>query len=363
MDGVSKIRSTQLFCILFVSRIITTLMLMPSKERSAITVDMLPRVLLWDVLVFLCILPVLVIYEKGKSGILDYANGISPAACKITAALLALYFLLENIILLSGFEVFSTTVVFPEMNAILFIILFTGICAYIASLGLEALARTSSVVMVLTVIVVALLLSTLVPQVRKFNFTPLFYDGIQPVLRSAFRSLSSTSEIAIFAVIMPHATGKIKRAYWKWMAWISGSILVLSFFAVGVLGEFASTQIFPFYTLAEIAKAGIFQRLDSVMTSVWVACAAVKSGLLIYLFSYCVKRIFPHAPKGALIFTAGALITLATGYVSFDENRYLAISEYWFSLAVFAVVVFLIPLLLLIAGAVRDRRIRKGADS
>lgn len=359
MDGVSKIRSTQLFCMLFVSRIITTLMLMPSKERSAITVDMLPRVLLWDVLVFLCVLPALLIYDKGKSGILDYANGISPAACKVTAAILALYFLFENISLLSGFEVFSTTVVFPEMNSILFIVLFTGICAYIASLGLESLARTSSVVAVLTIIIVGLLLATLIPQVRKFNFTPLFYDGVQPVLRSAFRSLSSTCEIAIFAVIMPHATGKIKRSYWKWMTWISGSILVLSFFAVGVLGEFASTQIFPFYTLAEISNVGVFQRLDSVMTSVWVACATVKSGILVYLFSYCIKRIFPNARKSILIFIASLATALSVGFISFDEKRYLAISNYWFSLAIFVVVMLIVPLLLLLASAVRNKRSRK----
>lgn len=359
MEGVSKIRSTQLFCLLFVSRIITALMLMPAMERSATTVDMLPRVLIWDVLLFLCVLPVFAIYDRGKSGILDYADGISPVAGKVVAALLAVYFLFENINLISGFEVFSTTVVFPEMNALLFIVVFTAVCAYIASLGLEALVRASAVVAVLTVIVVGLLLVTLIPQVRAFNFAPLFYDGVSPVFQSAFRSLANTSEIAVLAVIMPHTAGKIKRTYGKWMVWISVSILILSFFAVGALGAFASTQVFPFYTLAEIASIGVFQRLDSVMTSVWVACAAVKSSLFLYLFSHCIRRAIPKSGKNIYIF-GGALITaLGVGYISLNEERYIAINQYGLSLAIFAVVMLVIPLLLLFAGAVRKRRLRK----
>lgn len=334
-------------------------MLMPAMERSATTVDMLPRVLIWDVLLFLCVLPVFAIYDRGKSGILDYADGISPVAGKIVAALLAVYFLFENINLISGFEVFSTTVVFPQMNALLFIVVFTAVCAYIASLGLEALVRASAVVAVMTVLVVGLLLTTLIPQVRAFNFAPLFYDGVSPVFQSAFRSLANTSEIAVLAVIMPNATGKIKRTYGKWMAWISISILVLSFFAVGALGAFASTQIFPFYTLAEIANIGVFQRLDSVMTSVWVACAAVKSSLFLYLFSHCIRRVVTKNGKNIYIL-GGALITaMCVSYISLDEERYIAINQYGLSLTIFAVVMLAIPLLVLLAGAVCKRRLRK----
>lgn len=360
MEGVSKIRPTQLFCLLFVSRIITALMLMPAMERSATTVDMLPRVLIWDFLLFLCALPVFAIYSRGKSGILDYADGISPIAGKIVAILLALYFLFENINLISGFEVFSTTVVFPEMNALLFIAIFSAVCAYIASLGLEALARASAVVAVLTILVVGLLLATLIPQVRAFNFAPLFYDGVSPVFQSAFRSLSNTSEIVVLAVIMPHATGKIKRTYGKWMAWISISILVLSFFAVGALGAFASTQIFPFYTLAEIANIGVFQRLDSVMTSVWVACAAVKSSLFLYLFSRCVRRTVPQGGKNVYILVGALITALCVSYISLDEDRYIAINQYAPSLVVFAIVALVVPLALLLAGAFRKRHLRKG---
>ncbi|MFR8011186.1 MAG: GerAB/ArcD/ProY family transporter [Clostridia bacterium] len=363
MEGVSKIRSTQLFCLLFVSRIITALMLMPAMERSATTVDMLPRVLIWDVLLFLCALPVFAIYDRGKSGILDYADGISPVAGKIVAALLALYFLYQNINLISGFEVFSTTVVFPEMNALLFIVVFTAVCAYIATLGLESLVRASAIVAVLTVLVVGMLLATLIPQIRAFNFAPLFYDGVSPVFQSAFRSLANTSEIAVLAVIMPHATGRMKRTYGKWMAWISIAILVLSFFAVGALGAFASTQIFPFYTLAEIASIGVFQRLDAVMTSVWVACAAVKSSLFLYLFSHCIRRTVPRGKKNIWIL-GGALITaLCVSYISLDENRYIAINQYVPSIAIFAAVVLVIPLLLLLTGTIRQRRLRKEGEA
>lgn len=360
MEGVSKIRSTQLFCLLFVSRIITALMLMPAMESSATTVDMLPRVLIWDVLLFLCVLPVFVIYDRGKSGILDYADGISPIACRIVAVILALYFLFENINLIAGFEVFSTTVVFPEMNSFLFIAVFAAVCAYIASLGLESVARASAVVAVLTIVIVGLLLTTLIPQVRAFNFEPLFYDGVKPVIQSALRSLANTSEIAVLAVVMPHATGKIKRTYGKWVAWLSVSILVLSFFAVGALGAFASTQIFPFYTLAEIASVGVFQRLDSVMTSVWVACAAVKSSLFLYLFASCTRRALPKGGKNIHILIGTLITALCVGYISLDEDRYIALNQYVPSLIIFAAVVLVMPVLLLIAGAVRKRRLRKG---
>ena len=359
MEGVSKIRSTQLFCMLFVSRIITTLMLMPALERSSISVDMLPRVLIWDVLVFLFALPLFVMYDRGKSGILDYADAISPTVCKITAVLLALYFLFQNVNLLSGFEVFSTTVVFPEMNSILFILLFTVVCAYIASLGLESIARASSVVAVLAIVIVGVLLLTLIPQVRKFNFTPLFYNGFQPVWSSALRSAANTAEIAVFAVVLPHAVGKLKRMYGLWMVWMSSSILILSFFAVGALGEFAGTQIFPFYTLAEIANVGIFQRLDSIMTGVWVACAVIKSSLFAYLFAFCMKRALPRFQSNAFIGLLTVLTALCTAFISLDEQRYIQLNNYAVSLSIFAAVVIALPTFLLISGAFRRRKRRK----
>lgn len=356
MEGISKIRSTQLFCLLFVSRIITALMLMPAMERSAITVDMLPRVLFWDVLAFLCILPIFRLYDRGKSGILDYAQVISPAVCKIVAVLLALYFLFANINLISGFEVFSTTVVFPELNSILFLFLFAVVCGYIASLGLEAVARASSVVAVLAVVIVGLLLITLIPQVRKFNFTPLFYDGVQVPVTGALRSIANTTEIAAIAVVLPHVTGRVKRIYAAWAGGITVWIIVLSFFAVGALGAFATTQLFPFYTLAEIASAGIFQRLDSVMTSVWVACAVIKSGFLIYLASDCLRRAIPKLGKNAAILLLSAVTVGCAAFISLDEQRYVQMNNYTLSLIIFAVIVLVIPLILLLLGAIRRRR-------
>lgn len=351
-----------MFCLLFVSRIITTLMLMPSLERTSISVDMLPRVLLWDALIFLFVLPIFVLYDRGKSGILDYAQTISPVMCKAVAVILSLYFLYQNVELIAGFEVFSTTVVFPELNSILFIVLFTLVCAYIASLGLESIARASSVVAVMTVIIVGLLLLTLISQVRMFNFTPVFYDGPMPAVSSALRSVANTAEIAVLAVVMPHVTGKIKRMYAKWVVWMSLCILILSFFAVGALGAFADTQLFPFYTLAEIANVGIFQRLDSIMTSVWAACAVIKSSLFVYLFAFCMKRAFPKPGRGAFIWIFTAITALCTAYISLDEQRYIQINQYALSVSAFAVVVIALPLLLLLLGAIRKRR-QKGGDT
>ena len=49
------------------------------------------------------------------------------------------------------------------------------------------------------------------------------------------------------------------------------------------MGNFASTQLFPFHTLASLAEFSMFSRLDAVFTSVWIMCAFIKAGLLIYL--------------------------------------------------------------------------------
>ena len=356
MEGVSKISSGQLFCLLFVSRIITTLMLMPAMEHAAITVDMLPRALLWDTLAFLCALPIFRIYDRGKSGILDYAQVLSPAVCRGISVLFTAYFLFANINLISGFEVFSTTVVFPELNSILFLLLFAVVCAYVASLGLEAVARAASVVAVLTVIIIGLLLAALIPQVRLFNFTPFFYEGVRTPAVAALRSLANTSEIAAMAVVLPSVMGRVKRAYGLWMGSVSVWIVVLSFFAVGALGAFASTQIFPFYTLAEIASAGIFQRLDSIMTCVWVACAVVKSGFLIHLSGVCLRRAFPGIKKNISILLLSAATVVVAAYISLDEQRYVRMNGGGLALTVFALAVVVIPLFLLLLGAVRRRK-------
>lgn len=357
MIGERKINSAQLYSIFFVGRLLLSLMLMPTDGESFVPTDMFVQLLFWDVALFLCVLPVFFLLKgRRDTNLFDSAQAINPLLCKVIATAYAALFIYHAITTVARFEIFSTSVIFPEMNSILFIFLFLVVCTGIAVMGIEALGRASTIITVCVLIGLAFIFSTLCRDVKPLNFTPLFYNGAYPVLEAAATSLSRTVEIAALAVIVPRVTGNLKKGYVKWLAGLSAVILVIIFFIVGVLGDFSGTLLFPVYTLSAMAHLGVLQRLDAFLTSIWILCALVKTSFLLILVGMCMERVLKKRLRKIYIAGGGLIVLVVSVFISIKAERFIEVSDNLFSMVLFGVVVVGVPLLLLLLEKVRGRK-------
>ena len=124
----------------------------------------------------------------------------------------------------------------------------------------------------------------------------------------------------------------------------------------GVTGEFGNDQIFPLYTLTVIAKFGIFERLDDILTGVWVLCSFIQVSFLINTGMRALSQSFGKIRKipVCLIITAGVfavyIVTSRTVSV-FSE----AVSSRVFD-AVFVCLMIVLPFIVSLSVKKKGRR-------
>jgi hypothetical protein len=122
---------------------------------------------------------------------------------------------------------------------------------------------------------------------------------------------------------------------------------VLFFFAGAVMGNFASTQLFPFHTMASLAEFAMFDRLDAIFTSVWIMCAFIKASLLIFLQADILGKVFPKVQKRNYLVAIGIVTIITNLVVAGEIERFSIIDNSVIKIIITGITVLLIPIIVL----------------
>ena len=351
-----KTSAFQFFTMLFISRTLTTVTYLSSYTKAVRLSDMLVQPIFRISIGILIMLPFYFIYKKrSDTDILSEIRSRSKFFSKLAAFCYVLTFLYFTVVTIARLDVFAGTVVFPETDVDFMIVFAILLCAYGAYLGLEALSRSAVLSAILVVPALIFIMATLIKKVDLLNLTPVFYNGVTPVIKTAIDSVGQTVEYAIIVLCLPKVTGNMKKGFLVWLVLQTALMATMFFFAAAVMGNFTTTQLFPFHTLASLAEFSMFDRLDAIFTSVWILCAFIKAGLLIYLQADILHKEFQKAKKQYLI-VGIALVTVATNlFISGEFSRFSFIDNSMIKIIVTTLTAFVIPLLVLIL-------IRRGRD-
>ena len=189
---------------------------------------------------------------------------------------------------------------------------------------------------------------TLTKKVDFLNLTPIFYNGVMPVVKVAVDSVGQTVEYAIIALALPRVTGNVKKGFFIWLISQTFLMAVMFFFACTVMGNFASTQLFPFHTMASLAEFSMFTRLDAIFTGVWIMCAFIKAGLLIYLQTEILSTYFGKFKKVHYLIAIGLMTITANLIISQQVRRFMVIDDSIIKIIITGISVLIIPLFVLI---------------
>lgn len=344
-----KISAFQFFVMLFLSRMLTTVTYISSYTKDVRLSDMLVQSVFRITIGIVMMLPVYMIYKKhSDKNILDLVRERSSKLSKVLSIVYILTFFYFTVVTIARLDLFAGTVVFPETDVdymLVFVIIF---CCYGAALGFEALGRSSVLSAVLVVPAIIFILAALVGKVDLLNLTPVFYNGVMPVVKTAVDSVGQTVEYAVIAIALPRVSGKVKEGFFFWLIAQTLIMAIMVFFAMTVMGNYAGTQLFPFHTLASLAEFAMFDRLDAIFTGVWIMCAFIKAALLIWLQADILKKEFAKLKKVHILVCIGVLAIISNLVIAGGIQRFNMVDNSIIKIILTGITAVLIPLIILI---------------
>ena len=344
-----KISAFQFFTMLFLTRTLTTVTYLSSYTENIRLSDMLIQPVFRILIGTAIMLPLYFLYKKNiDKNLLDMLSSKSKAFARVVAILYVAFFFYFTVVTIARLDIFAGTVVFPETDLTYILIFAIVLCCYGAFLGLEALGRSSVISIAFVVPALMFIMVTLIKKVDLLNLTPLFYNGVTPVVKVAMDSVGQTVEYAIIATALPRVKGNVKKGFFIWLISQTFLMAVMFFFACAVMGNFASTQLFPFHTLASLAEFSMFSRLDAVFTSVWIMCAFIKAGLLIYLQTDILTMYFGKFKRTTYIIVVGLMTIFANLLISGQIRWFTLVDNSTIKIILTGVTVVLLPMIVLI---------------
>lgn len=340
-----KISVFQFFVMLFLTRTLTTVTYLSSYTKNVRLSDMLILPVFRIIIGTFIMVPLYFLYKKfSDKNVLDIVREKSTVAAKVLSIFYAVTFFYFSVVTIARLDVFAGTVVFPETD-VNFMIVFTVIfCCYGAYLGFSALGRSSVLSACIVIPALLLIMLSLTKKVDFLNLTPVFYNGVKPVVKIALDSVGQTVEYSIIAVCVPKISGNKKKGFFVWLVLQTFLMAILFFFAASVMGNYASTQLFPFHTMASLAQFTMFDRLDAIFTGVWIMCAFIKAALLIYLIVDILTGEFEKIKRKHALYVTGILAIISNLFIASQFKYFAFIDSSYIKTAVTAVTVVLIPL-------------------
>lgn len=350
----NKISAFQFYALLFLMKLLTTITHTPSNSKGVMATDTIISAVLGLLFVFIVSLPLMMLLKKNKDkSIVDIAFEKNDLLGKILSAFCCIVLFYYTITNLLRLDLFTGSIVFPETNVNYFIVFVVLVCGYGAYMGFEALGRSAVLSLVPVLTALAFVFFTLFCRVNYLNFTPPLESGVYPVLSTALGYTGRMIELLAVALLFPYVSGeRIKGFYW-WMGLQTFVTFLFFFFKTGVMGDFASSQLFPMHSLSALAEFAMFKRLDALITGIWLICAFLKISVFIFLQMNLLMRILPKAKKEYILIIICVVTAIVVFFSSDSIERYLLIDNNNLKTVFVGISVFLIPLIFLASERVK----------
>lgn len=282
----SKITVFQLFSMLFLSRIILDLAYSADGSKGELWDFVISAAIALPITVLLCI-PSYILAKASP----DVLIAEQPHFGKISSFIFSIYFVLAGSYTLYSFIQFLNETVSADVSVVLLLLIVIIAACYGAYKGIEALVRSSVLILVLSVIMMIFMICALIPKIQLLNYPPLMKNGAGNVLKGVFMMISRSYGIPCVAALLPFTNGKRFRGIVAWSFAVYGAVAIITAVITGVLGAFIKTQPYPVYTAAGIAEYGVLQRLDFAYLGIYTAGLFIKLSLFLFIISICGKAV------------------------------------------------------------------------
>lgn len=273
------------------------------------------------------------------------------------------FFLLNAALMLRQFAENTLLTALPRIEFSFIVGWYAFVAALGALFGLEALARSTYLLLPISVFSLLLVLLLLVPNYDTYNLAPWQGYGLLPSLKRGMQQAGNNLGALILVMVAP-AMQNIRTFKWASIFGIIGSIFVKALSGMVFIMVFgvaaASEKTLPFFEMARLVYLSrYFQRIESFFIILWVIAGLLGIAISLYMGSYLITRLLklpalqPLIPLSAYLITQLAMMPpdIATT-IRLDE---LVIVNF------FTTALFAITPLLLVATALKAKK--KGGKS
>lgn len=294
MNNNVKISPQQLFCMLMLSRL-SAEMVYPRTTTGTASESAL-ALIISEAVRFLLALPI-IIYSFGGSNFhrsvwkrnkfFGWAGAIGAAVLLVAAAAHTLFnaaqFSVKNLVL---------------GGAMWMLLIIAAIFAvYAAVMGVEALARSSAIVLICAGIVTVAVLLCSIPQIGAESFAAMDDEGdFATLLNDVINRLWRGGDYLIFAALLPYVNTEKTTTRARCV------LLFALFSAVGtlcvlvmnclVLRQVYGLCEYPISAVASLADIAFFKRLDGLLGAIWALAAAIRAGIMLVGAKCAVLEVF-----------------------------------------------------------------------
>lgn len=347
---IPKISSAQMVTLLVLARLFILLIFIPSTHKSVVGTASLLSVVLGYLLTIVALLPAYFLIRKNPNmNLHEIASQTSPTMGKVAAVGFYLTCMAVTVETVTQFNIFLTDAVYPRASQLGVEIIFCAAVLYIAFLGLEALSRASSVILILSIAASALIGFGLWKFFDTLNIISPFYDGISVVIQGSTMYFTQNVELIAFALLLSNLNSTTaKKTFLKYHTLISVMLIAVGFASIIVLGNYAGTRNFPIYTMFVLSGSNVFYRFDYILIAIWVGTAMMRSALYLILSSRMLNELTGRH-FGKKLIVVNTIFVLILSMMSL-ENIKLFVSIYRFLASGIPVyfLVLLLPLTLML---------------
>ena len=302
---------SQMFAMLFISRMVVETMYSAVMSRGNYLWDHILSAGASFILIFLLIIPIYYLFNIDNSmDILDNSYQLIGKSAHAISLIYALYFLFTCIHTLALFKIFLSNVINPPISTEILLTTMIIAACYGAYKGVEGIARAAGIILFFIIVAIIFIGISLASDIDKINFNPFLYEGNESFWGGIMFMISRSSCIPAMALLLPMAKGNIKKGFFIWNLGVYLLISAAIFLMVGSMGDFLKTQLFPVYTAASIAKVGTLEHLDALYLGIWAMGIFIKLSLFLMLSGECAKKIVGEKVGRLSVLVFGSLIML-----------------------------------------------------
>lgn len=191
------------------------------------------------------------------------------------------------------------------------------VSAYCAYCGIEGLARSSVLMMIPFIIMIAVMAFNAKDSFDLNNFYA--EKSMSGLFRAVLDELERNSEIVALAFLMKNARNSFRcSAYWLLAAKLLTAATVLSLITA-VLGDYADLAEYPLFAVGSSTQPGLFRQNDALYLIIWTVSAVISIALFLSVIAGISEEIIPEI-KVKNTFAAAAVFIVSAAFLYYNAD-------------------------------------------
>lgn len=178
----------------------------------------------------------------------------------------------------------------PVHNALLAAALIAGICFYTSTLGIQTLARSSTLTFGVLLLTLAVML---LGGYRSIHLQNLAFSPDSCIWSSILQHLSLADELPVLVLLLGFLEKQPVRSTFRFFGFSFGIWFFVLFLGITILGSFMPHAAYPFFTIASVSQPFRTQRADALYLIVFVLLCILRLTLFTTLSAHLLGEAFP----------------------------------------------------------------------